>query len=72
MRTAVEGSKQIQSENERMGGKLNEIVTYHKNREEVSIGLTLGPKKSILTVQENSIIVDFIKITDLINICFSF
>nr|CAB3234999.1 gamma-taxilin [Phallusia mammillata] len=34
MRNAVEGSKQIQSENEKMGGKLNEIVAYHKNREE--------------------------------------
>ncbi|CAK8671920.1 unnamed protein product [Clavelina lepadiformis] len=33
MKTAVDGSKMLQSENERIGGKLNEIVEQYKSRE---------------------------------------
>ena len=36
MKNAVEGSHKLQSENERIGGKLNEIVEKYQDREAVS------------------------------------
>ena len=36
MKTAVDGSNKLQSENERIGGKLNEIVEKYQEREKVS------------------------------------
>ena len=36
MKTAVDGSNKLQSENERIGGKLNEIVEKYQEREAVS------------------------------------